>query len=136
MAKSENTQHKVTFHNIKVSDIIIMDCRDDIPQNTLDIVKEFMELSEDGCKVSFGAKPSKGGYSVAVTLPVVGIEGGGSCASFWSGEAYEAWEKAYIATYVFNAGNAGWDAAEERMKRHEAEIVSEIAKARALRKQK
>lgn len=127
---------KVSFHNIKVSDVVILDCRDDISTVTLDLVLEFMELSEDGVKVSFGAKPSKGGYSVAVTLPIVGTEGDGQCASFWSGESHEAWEKAYIATFVFNAKLAGWEAAEERIKKHEADIVAELAKARAARKQK
>lgn len=136
MASQKQTPSTVKFHNIKVSDVIIMDCRDDVPQDTLSLITEFLELSENGVKVSFGAKPSKGGYSVAVTLPVIGTEKDGQCASFWSGESHEAWEKAYIATFVFNAQNAGWDAAEERMKRHEAEIISELAKARALRKQK
>lgn len=136
MAKQEAVRGKVTFHNIKVSDIIIMDCRDDIPQDELTMLTEFLELSDEGVKVSFGAKASKGGYSVAITLPVPGTEKDGFCASFWSGERYEAFEKAYIATFVFNGQKTGWDAAEERMKRHESEIVAEIAKMRALRKQK
>lgn len=136
MAKQDAPRGKVTFHNIKVSDIIIMDCRDDVPQAELDVVLDFLELSDDGVKVSFGAKASKGGYSVAVTLPVVGTEKDGFCASFWSGERYEAWEKAYIATFVFDGRRKGWEHAEEQMKKHEAAIVAEIAASRAARKQK
>lgn len=136
MSDKKASTAKTTFHNIKVPDVIIMDCREDIPNNELDQITEFLELSDGGVKVSFGAKPAKGGYSVAVTLPVPGTEKDGLCASFWSGERYEAWEKAYIATFVFDAQHIGWEEAEKRMKRHENEIVAEIAKARALRRQK
>lgn len=134
MAKQVYTPGKTVFHNIKVSDVIIMDCRDDIPNTELAQITDFLELSDEGVKVSFGAKTSKSGYSVAVTLPVPGTEKDGSCASFWSGERYEAFEKAYIATFMFEGAKKGWDYAAEMMEKHEKAVMAQLAAMRAERR--
>lgn len=136
MAKQQEIPGKTTFHNIKVSDLILMDSRPDTPKSELDIITEFIELSDEGVKVSFGSKPSKSGYSVAVTLPKPGTEKDGMCASFWSGDRYEAWEKAYIATFIYEGGRYGWEHAETQMKSQEEQALAQLAELRRQARQK
>lgn len=126
MPKNEKVRHNTTFHNFKMSETVFWSLRPEVGSDLLSIITQFVELSEEGAKVSFGAKKSSNGFSVAVTLPVTGSLDDSVCASFWAGDALEAWQTAYIATFEFKATKDGWEAAQERHDRYRDQMAADL----------
>jgi len=130
MAKDEKKRQQTAFFNIKLPEWVWWSVEPDCPQTEVAIFTEFAELSEDGVKVSFGAKKDRNGYAVSVTLPEVGVAFDAVCCSFWGGERYEAWSRAYAVVFVFGAGSKGWDLAQDEIDKCAKKLKEDMAALR------
>jgi hypothetical protein len=126
MAKDEKNRQQTAFFNVKLPEMVWWSVEPDCPQTEAAIFVEFAELSEEGVKISFGAKKDRNGYAVSVTLPEPGIAFDAVCCSFWGGDRYEAWSRAYAVVFVFGANTKGWDFAQEEIDRTTKKLKEEM----------
>lgn len=130
MAKDEKQRQRTAFFNVKLPEMVQWAIEPDCPQTELELFTEFAELSEEGVKVSFGAKKERNGYSVSVTLPEVGVAFDAVCCSFWGGDRFEAWLRAYAVVFVFGAYPKGWDYAQEEIDKTAKKLKEEMQASR------
>lgn len=125
MAKSEKS---VRFVGCEVSSAIIALCKHEEPVTTENMLLSFIEVVDEGLKVSFSWKEQQSAYNVSITMPVTGSEDEYEVASFWDSELYYALFQAYIVVFLFNGKAKGFSGAKAGMKKREKQMVEEFVK--------
>ena len=121
-----------SFCNISVSSVVRATLEDVYYGYTSEaLVLAFIESADEGCKFSFSYKEAKSAYCVAVTLPDTRAEGEFVCATFWSGELFDALLEAHIVMYHFEAARAGFYHAKAEIARYEKQIAKTIREMQA-----